>query len=220
MAFPTTPILDNFNRADGGLGANWTYMDFGGAGGGPAIISNQVGPDAAGDFALMIYNASTYGPDVEAYIDVPTKISSGTEVNTIGFYTSSGSFATLDGYYVSPPEAAGTSWLIARRDDGAATQLGATFTQSFANGDAFGMARIGNDIEAWHRTGGVWSLLATRTDSTYVGAGKLAFSASDNSGGAYRLDNFGGGVADATVKQRTAPIYQVGAGGYVGHTYV
>lgn len=42
MAFPTTPVLDDFNRADGALGANWANQPFGTSGGAStmAVISS------------------------------------------------------------------------------------------------------------------------------------------------------------------------------------
>lgn len=43
VAFPFSPILDDFNRANGALGANWTADPFGFATPGLEIIGNQAG---------------------------------------------------------------------------------------------------------------------------------------------------------------------------------
>ncbi len=53
---------DDFNRADGGLGANWTTSKF--VAHPPQIASNQaVGGNALGGTSGAIYTAVTFGPD-------------------------------------------------------------------------------------------------------------------------------------------------------------
>lgn len=67
MAFPTTPILDNFNRGDEGPppSANWTTVTW--SDGGLKVLSNAAVPEATttGDY-IIYWNASTFGPNLEA----------------------------------------------------------------------------------------------------------------------------------------------------------
>ena len=61
--FPTTPVLDNFNRANGAIGANW-----GGYASAFSIASNQLDVTAGGFDTYTIWNATSFGADQEAYI--------------------------------------------------------------------------------------------------------------------------------------------------------
>lgn len=62
-AFPLTPVLDNFNRANGPLGANWT-----GTLTGLTITANQL--DSNGAEAYPIWAPTVFGPDQEAYVTI------------------------------------------------------------------------------------------------------------------------------------------------------
>lgn len=50
---------DDFNRADGGLGANWTT----GYGAGGQIVSNQAGGGNSGDYSMSFWNADAFTDD-------------------------------------------------------------------------------------------------------------------------------------------------------------
>lgn len=60
-------FTDDFNRADGGLGANWTALDSS-----FSISSNVVVPTATGSDAIQIVNAVAWPNDQYAQIKVPT----------------------------------------------------------------------------------------------------------------------------------------------------
>lgn len=53
------PATDNFNRADGGVGANWTAI----RSGGHEIVSNQCKGVTASDYNISIWNADAFDPD-------------------------------------------------------------------------------------------------------------------------------------------------------------
>jgi glucose/arabinose dehydrogenase len=59
--FPTTPVLDRFNRANGGLGPNWTDQL-----NQLAIISNAVG-QTSNTWNDAVWDSAAYGPTQEAY---------------------------------------------------------------------------------------------------------------------------------------------------------
>lgn len=192
MAFPTTGVLDGFNRADGALGSNWTAEPWNDTATGFAISSNTVRGNAATfSYDWAWYNAASYGPDVEVYIDVTVAGSS--EYYLAARITSpSGSASTGDGYAVYQK---GTILQFARFDNGAETILGSDDTvTTLATGDGFGFEIIGSTLTAYRRVSGVWSQYGTtRTDSTYSAGGFIGMGLYEDSRTA-QLDNFGGGT--------------------------
>ncbi|MBI1796658.1 MAG: PQQ-dependent sugar dehydrogenase [Candidatus Eisenbacteria bacterium] len=60
-AFPGTPVLDNFNRANGALGPNWT-----GTTTGLSISSNRLVQSSG--TAFPVWAGGAFGPDQEAYV--------------------------------------------------------------------------------------------------------------------------------------------------------
>jgi hypothetical protein len=60
---PTTVATDDFNRADGGLGANWTT----GNGSNPAIASNVAG-GAGVTYSMAFWNANAFNDDQYAQV--------------------------------------------------------------------------------------------------------------------------------------------------------
>jgi hypothetical protein len=194
MAFPKiSTIIDPFTRADASnLGTDWSQFAFG-TGNGPAIITNQVGPDEAVDFSFMYWNQTTFGVNAEAFIDIVTKYTvDDYDSMQVGLIQSASPF---NGYLVAADIlSTGDVLKVFRYDNGVGTLLGSTVAQEITNGDAIGIRRTGNDIQIWHRTGGVWSLKAVRTDSTYTGPWFAGFYASDTNAGAFLYDNFGGGM--------------------------
>jgi glucose/arabinose dehydrogenase len=59
--FPTTGVLDNFNRANGAIGGSWT-----GTTTGLSINANQL--VSSGAAASTVWNGAVFGPDQEGYI--------------------------------------------------------------------------------------------------------------------------------------------------------
>lgn len=192
MTFPTTSVIDDFNRANGGLGSNWTAGYFGDSA--LTITSNQI-TSSVNNWGANYYNTS-FGPDIEAYITV----SSSPNGSKILHFRLTGSLTSSpSGYYVN--FGFGT---ITRLDSGSETQLGASFSQSISAGDSIGVSIVGSTITVYHKSAaGSWAVVTTRTDSTYSAAGKVALEIDNNS---IRLDDFGGGTVvtgggatDATV---------------------
>lgn len=196
--FPTTPILDNFNRADEGPppSANWTDI-----GNGLEVISNQAAGSAVGD-NISYWNPITFGPDSEVYVTIPvTDVVNG--VIYLRFNT--GSF---NGYGLI--FGASTSSLsVIRLDGGVPTPLGAAISQAISNGDSVGLRVIGSTIKVYYKAAaGSWTFLDSRTDATYSAAGALLLVVVDTT---MRLDNFGGGTYEGhgllLGQQRNRSIY-------------
>ena len=69
-----TTVSDNFDRADGGLGSNWTTVSGTGA---PKIVSNTLRVRTAGALSSAYWSASTFSSDQFAQASLPN--SSGTQ---------------------------------------------------------------------------------------------------------------------------------------------
>ena len=74
---PTTPVLDNFNRADGPAGANWSLIRPTG------FVAMNVSANAAVDpsstnYAWNYWNSANFGPNAEAYVTVAQYVASDT----------------------------------------------------------------------------------------------------------------------------------------------
>lgn len=198
MPFPSTSVLDNFNRANEGPppSANWT-TGIDGSADGFSVASNQAAPQSAA-FSSSYWNAATFGPDVEVYATIAA-------VGPFRLYLRVQQAGTsgLDGYIVLayPPT---NELYVYRVDNGSQTQLGAAFSQTIGAGDKFGASMIGNEISVYYKTSaGEWALIGTRTDSTYGSAGHLGIASFDTTGS--RLDDFGGGTIVAAVINRLPP---------------
>ena len=185
---PTTPVLDNFNRANGAVGASWSVVRP------PVFASMNVSGNAAVDsstsqFAWNYWNLSAFGPDCEAYVTVSSYGLSDTI--RIGARVSNGGTTTHSGYYVAVSSSG--AWSIIRIDNNVSTTL-AGVTQTLASGDKLAIRIVGSVITALHYTGGTgWQQVLsydTSGDSIrYTGAGQLGVEFKSST-----LDDFGGGT--------------------------
>ena len=62
VAGPTTPVLDDFNRANGGVGANWSLIKPSGFAA-MKIVGNAAADNSTSQFAWDYWNASSFGPE-------------------------------------------------------------------------------------------------------------------------------------------------------------
>lgn len=195
MAFPTTGILDNFNRADESPATGWSdgpaatvYMA-----GGVRVLSNVLAP-VSGD-SWDYYNVAQYGPDCEVYATVSTyPVSTWIELGLRGAPINN---TSMDHYHLF---ADGGLFRIKRADNSSNTQLGADITRSLGSGDALGLEAIGSTLTAYYKaSGGSWASQASRTDSTYIQSGSFLIYIADAN---WRIDDFGGGtvVTASTVR--------------------
>jgi hypothetical protein len=115
-AFPTTGILDNFNRADENPlsnGGKWT-CPMRAADNNLRVLSNQVGDAANAD---CYWSDAIFGPDSEAYLTITTKPSDGNCIAVVARISGAGS--TISGYWGEFCSAAGTdTWDLYRFDNG------------------------------------------------------------------------------------------------------
>jgi hypothetical protein len=206
MAFPTTGVLDNFNRADAPLGASWSQgpLNFA-ANAGLTIASNVVARGTqASDFRQDSYwNPSTFGPACEVHCKITTVDTvDGQGITLFARFVNIGS-GTSDGYGLGV-EGDGTNmarWVIQRYTNGAwEANLGAPVTQTVAAGDSVGLESVGSTLNAYHKpAAGSWTLLFSRTDATYAAAGNVGLSMA---GTTVRVDDFGGGTLIVPISAR------------------
>lgn len=173
MAFPTTSLVDDFNRADTGPppSSNWTGPIISGNDG-YKVVSNQATPNtvACSDY----WNAATFGPDTEAYVTVASSAD--------GDYTEL--FVRLapvgpNGYLARFRRAdanPGYTNFIYRCDSGSFTQLttGTDNSAAFSANDKLGVEIIGTTITMYRFHSGAWTAGIQATgDATYSAAGNI-----------------------------------------------
>lgn len=195
--FPTTSVLDNFNRAnenplsDGGL---WSSTP------GPLstlaalqIVSNAVKWQTSSSGA--VWADATLGADEESYATISTLPAAGNSIRIWVRVVNPG-LTTVNGYDLSYLQGTGFQFHICT--SGTRTQLGSTISGSLAAGDKFGLSVVGSVLYAWKYTAGAWTLLGsydTSSDATkYTAAGHIALEIRD---GTAICDDFGGGTVVA-----------------------
>ena len=190
---PTTGVLDTFNRANGGVGTNWSLIK-------PTgyavmnIAGNAAVDSSSTAFAWNYWNAASFGPDSEAYVTVSSYGAS--DVIRIGARVSGAGTGSASGYYVAV--SATGAWSILRIDSGGSPiTLASGVTQTLAAGDELAIRIVGSVVSALHYTHATgWAQLLsydTSHDSTrYTAAGNLALEYKTST-----LDDFGGGTIPA-----------------------
>jgi len=194
MAFPTTTLLDDFNRGTAStLGANWSN-DPNGVGDGRkcSVATNAATNDGTASFGDSWWNVAQYGPDIEAYVDVARTPTARIMLRfiTTGIGTSGMRGYELDVNFATSP----ATWTIYRRD-ASSVSLTST-TQTTVSGDGIGAERIGSTLTMYRRASGVWSSVISTSDATYTGVCYITLSIQEvvDPGVA---DNFSGGTVVA-----------------------
>lgn len=180
-AFPSTRILDDFNRPDEDpITTNWTTPLTSGDQSARCVGYRFAGA-AAGGWGTAYYDLAQFGPDCEAYITVTTLASAATvwaRATSVGGSTS--------GYAVL----LSSTTIYIYRVDAAVGTIIAQKSLSSSAGCKIGIRAIGSQIEAWRDVGSGWVRQLVVTDSTYATKGYIATEISGSTG---RSDNFGGG---------------------------
>lgn len=180
MAFPSSAILDNFNRAS--LGANWTTAFLDGT-----ALTNPNGTQLPGlsGFADGYYNplGGLNGGTVEVFITVATIQAGAGNESVMTYFVD----ASKNGYAI---EWDATTARIYRIDAGAQTLLGANVSFTLANGDVVGLKFTpGGTIEAYQNG----TQIGSRSEATYSTMDRIGIESGNST--TIRLDDFGGGIA-------------------------
>lgn len=201
MAFPTTSVLDDFNRADTGPppSASWdsAALDF--TTSALSVVSNTLKCASVAGGAW----GATVGPDCEAYTTLSTPQA---DLQRLRLYLRAQQIggSTLDGYMVEEQRSDGSSggiFKIFRIDNDVNTTLGASVTDNggvLAAGNIQGADVVVDTISGYINRGS-WSTVLSRTDTTYSSSGQIGLGTTDS---AARFDDFGGG----TIASAAAPV--------------
>lgn len=189
---PSTPVLDDFDRSDGPLGAAWSVL-YTIDGSGRLQIASHQAMAPTGLQQAEYYTAQALGPDCEVWLEYPVAPSGGTEL-----YARLSNFADglYDGYaiYYEP------GYLEIYRQDGEDSTTLVQGEVTLGDGDALLLRCVGPALTAEARIDGVWQAVLSVLDAEpVVGAGYGGFAAAD--GDVTRYDNFAGGTLGVTVEE-------------------
>lgn len=182
------PATDNFNRADGPIGSNWT-----GAIHGFQIVSNATTGDTNGANNLVFWNADTFNADQKSEVTV-TAIGNGQGPAVRCNATGGG-----NGYIVY---AAGTVIQLYEFTNGTAT-LVHDYSSSIAAGDVLRIEAEGTTIRVYKNNVQVGTDI---TDSTHATGSAGLYSGSDTgSMDDWTGDNLGGATVSTRYRLRWRP---------------
>lgn len=185
MAFPTTGVIDDFNRAS--IGTNWSGCWGDGL---FSISSNHV---RASGWAGGYYNASSYGANSECYFTWLTV--DGNKDVTV--FMKMDTPASPNGYGI---HITGASTFAIGGIVGGSFSVEATYTQAVSSGDSVGLWNNGNSIYAMYKaSGGSWTTVGTITNTGHPSGGYVGCDGFGNTYNEY--DDWGGG----TVTTATGP---------------
>jgi hypothetical protein len=197
MAFPTTGILDSFDRANENPLGNGNWSAFGWDPANPLQIVSFQCVNVGSGYGARYWSSSTFGLDCEVYATIVTKSVTDGAVCSLWLRVQDPSVTDgEDGYEIATVVQSGTDVIaVTRRDNGSGTDL-LVINQEFSSGDSFGASIVGSIITVYYKSGaGSWGSIGTYDisgDATkYTTAGNLAIS---NYDGDTVLDNFGGGT--------------------------
>lgn len=188
----TTPIIDDFNRANEyplSQGGHWqTRNDSAGQ-----VLSNQYAPRASptGRYQQVYIGVGPF-TDCEGYVTVATP----NDWSLVTARNQAGTNLSLNKNYCVQSGAG--SFIVLKKVSNTETFLAST-THAVSAGDQIGIRCIGTTIEGWHKpAAGSWSLILSATDSSWA-SGFLGMEQGNPGGGAIgRLDDFGGGAIVST----------------------
>ena len=181
-ASAATSATDDFNRADGGLGPNWTAISDGGM-----SISSQVVAGATGGTTGDVRTAESYPSDQYSKVEVTsTQLTGGQWVGPAVRVQGGGQNGYLGIYFWN----SGNPVLrLYKRSGGSFTQLGGGYVSgALAAGTQLEVTAVGNKISFLQN--GVQRVSVTDGSFTGGGPGIMAF-------GSARADNWAGGPAAA-----------------------
>ncbi len=182
--FPTTNVLDNFDRGNGSLGGNWS-----GDTAGYSVASNRLDVGAGED---IYWNVSAWGANQEAFVTLTTIDPNGGEQDLLLKSQSSSDWSAgvLEVWY-DAANGRVQVWTYTEAQNW--VQRGGDIAVTFANGEQLGARATADGQVKVYRNG---TLLATRdvTGWPYYAEGGYIGLWYINAGNAV-LDDFGGGTA-------------------------
>jgi PKD repeat protein len=186
-AFPSTNVLDNFNRSNGAIGSNWS-----GSTSGYSIAGNKLDVGSGDD---IFWSPTSFGTDQEVFVTFTTIDQSGSELDLLLKSQSNSSWNSgLIEVWYDPAGQRAQVWTFSSSQDW--VQRGADIPVALSHGDQLGARATADGQVEVYRNG---TLLATRdvtgwpyyANGGYIG---LWFINADDT----VLDDFGGGTVTAS----------------------
>lgn len=196
--FPSTNVLDNFNRANGVLGSNWN-----GTTNGYAIASNRLDVGSGSD---VYWSVAAFGAEQEVFVTLNNIDTSATEIDLLlkGQSATNWGNGILEVWYDAANHRAQV-WTYAPSQGW--SQRGADIAITLVNGDQFGAKATAAGQVSVYKNG---TLMGTRDVSAWpfaTGGGYIGLWFVDASNSL--LDDFGGGnvgtLATATPTNTALP---------------
>ena len=180
-AATTTPVSDDFNRADGSLGPNWTDISDGGL----AITSQAAAGTAGSGISGDIRTGESYTSDQYSQVEVTsTQLTGGQWIGPMVRAQTGGQNAYVGAYYWNNGS---PDLTILRRSGGSWTQLGATYNCGpLAAGTQLKLMAVGSTIAFMEN--GVERIAAGDTSLSGGAPGIVSY-------GTGQADNWSGGTA-------------------------
>jgi phosphatidylserine/phosphatidylglycerophosphate/cardiolipin synthase-like enzyme len=185
-SFPSTSILDDFNRANGGIGSNWS-----GNTGKYTVNANQLKVISNASNSDIYWSSQAFGADQEAYFTFSNVSATSKEQNLLlkSQSNTTWGYGVLEVWYDAPNQRVQV-WTY--EWPAGWVQHGADIPVTFAVGDQFGARALADGTVEVYKNG---TLLATRdiTSWLYYNQGGyigLWFSGAQNT----KVDDFGGGA--------------------------
>jgi WD40 repeat protein len=179
--FPTTGILDNFNRANGPVGSNWADNT-----NSYTVVSNQLN---VGNGGTLYWNAASFGANQEVYVTFKAIAASASEIDLLLKRQGAGWTDGVIEVFYNP--ASSTVQVVTYKPAQGWVQRGANISATFAVGDRFGARAKANGTVEVYKNG---TLLGSRdvtawpdyASSGYIGLWNVSANTTV-------LDDFGGG---------------------------
>jgi PKD repeat protein len=180
--FPSTTVLDDFNRSDGAPGSNWSGMtSF------YHVTSQQLAGEEVYDLPLF-WSAASYGVDQEAFVTLAqVDANSGDPTLLLKSTSSSWPVRVLGVTYVAAQQRA-KIWTY---DEQGLVQRGTDILVTFSSGDQFGARATADGVIEVYRNG---TLVAVRDASAWAYVSGNGYVGLSLNATGVRLDNFGGGT--------------------------
>ena len=185
-AFPSTRILDDYNRANGTIGSNWS--------GNPskyAIASNQLLVTSNDSNSDIYWSGQAFGADQEVYVTFANVKTTATEQDLILKSQSNTTWGggMIEVWYDAPGHRVQVwtwEWLAGW------VQHGADIPVTFVNGDTFGARALANGSVEVYKNGELLGVRDVTSWSYYDQGGYIGLWFVGANGA--RLDDFGGGT--------------------------
>jgi RHS repeat-associated protein len=189
----STPLLDDFNRANGNLCSDpaWSCTDPRGQSGWLSVLGERAG--SADSINRVSYRHQDYPGNVELYATIPVKPATGGSL-ALAFNIRQVGSDNWDAYWLTWDVHAGTDILRFEKivNNGATPNI-VSIPLEMSAGDSFMARRVGAQLEGWVNQDGTWIKVLEGTDAEFVG-GKFGLFAR---GSVQRIDDLGGGPYQA-----------------------